>query len=259
MILFEIKPPRAVLNEPKYIQRAYIREFQRLEAHTGDVLTAKHGADKLLRQLKGRGSINQQQILTLIEEQMDVTIHAHISEMSAYDCLPPNILENIKATDPHPFFAVYDIGGEGASNGSLDGKKTRKIWSFAAIKELARKIKDGVAGVIHGHNIQDQDSKTKHGRIIHAFTKTIKNSLHAIAVAHVTSSDMIEKIKSGKLDICSIEGNVLLARDNPGGNWFVKKVDKINNLALESSAVTNAGFGGAGILATIQELSNKGE
>jgi len=257
MIQFEIKVPRAVRNELPYVQEAYIREYTRVEEQTGDVLTAIRAADVLLKQLQYRRGSQQQQIKDLIEASMDVQIHAHISELSAYDCLPSGILDRIKSIDPHPFFAVYDIGGEGISDGATDNRKERKVWSFAAIKELARKIKGDVAGVIHGHNELHQDSKPKHGRIVHAFTKTIQNSLHAIAVAHITDAEMIEKIRSGQLDVCSIEGNVLLARDTGGGNWFVKKIQNIVNLALESSAVSKPGFKSAGILATIQELSSK--
>jgi len=255
MIQFTIHVPRAVSNEPTYIQEAYIREYTRVEEQTGDVLTAVRAADILLQQLQRRQGAYHQQIKDIIEASMDVQIHAHITELSAYDCLPIEILNQIKSTDPHPFFAVYDIGGEGVSDGAMDHQRERKIWSFAAIKELAKKIKEDVAGVIHGHNDLHQDNKPKYGRIVHAFTKTIKNSLHAIAVAHITNEEMIQKIKSGQLDICSIEGNVLLARDTGGGNWFVKKIQNIVNLALESSAVSKPGFKSAGILATIQELS----
>lgn len=260
MIQFTIQVPMVVRNEPAYVQEAYIREFTRVEEQTGDVLTAVNAADILLKQLQRRRGNHQQQIKELIEASMAVEIHAHICELSAYDCLPPSILERIKAIDPHPFFAVYDIGGEGVSDGVTDNQKQRKVWSFSAIKELARKIKDDVAGIIHGHNELHQDSKPKYGRIIHSFTKTIQNSLHAIAVAHITDDQTIQDIKSGKLDVCSIEGNVLLARDTGGGNWFVKKVQNIVNLALESSSVSKGGFKSAGILATIQELSqSKGE
>lgn len=260
MIQFTVHIPKIVRDEPRYIQEAYIREFIRIEEQTGDVLTALNAANTLLAGLRQRTTNHHQQIKDLIEATMNVQIHAHISEISAYDCLPPAILERIKMIDPHPFFAVYDIGGEGISTGKVDHQQERKIWSFSAIKELAKKIKDDVAGIIHGHNELNQDNKPKYGRIIHAFTKTIHNSLHAIAVAHITNNEIIEKIKSGHLDICSIEGNVLLARDSTGGNWFVKKIQNIVNLALESSSVSKSGFKGAGILATIQELGKgKGE
>lgn len=264
MIKFNITIPRAVKNEPRFVQQAYIREFHRIEEQTGDILTAKHGADLLLTQLRNRASNIKANAEAyhrkMIEENMAVNIIAHISEMSASECIPPDVLNDIKAKDPHPYFAVWDIGGEGVSTGLVNrsGRAEKKIWSFSAIKELASKIKSGVAGVIHGHNIVfGNDLKKKGGQIIHAFTKTIQNSLHAIAVSYITDKTMIDNIESGKLDLCSIEGNVVLARDDPNGNWFVKTVNEIKNLALGSSTVESAGFNSAGILATIQELTER--
>ena len=258
MIELRINTPMVVRNELPHVQQAYVREFRRVEEQTHDILAAKRAADILLSHFKRTALRQQDTIKNLIETSMDVQIQAHISEISAYDCLPPAVLEKIKRADPHPFFAVYDIGGEGVSDGTMDNQHEKKVWSFSAIKELARKIKDNIAGVIHGHNALNQDDKPKYGQIVHAFTRNIKNSLHAIAVAHITNNEIIEKIKSGHLDICSIEGNVLLARNSVGGNWFVRKVQNIVNLALDSSSVARPGFAGAGILATIQELS-KGE
>lgn len=245
-----ITPPQVVRSYPAYIQQAYIREFMRVEEQTGSSLAAKTAADQLFRQMVRRS-------VGLTQSGMSVKIIAHISEMAAEDVLPPDTLKKIKQTDPHPFFAVYDVGGEGVSTGTVNNKKERKVWSFAAIKELAKKLKDSSAGIIIGHNALNEDTKKKHGRIVHAFTKTVRGSLHAIAVAHIFSNDVINKIKSKELDVCSIEGDVILARKDPQSNWFIKQVDKIQNLALGSSSVTSPGFVGAGILATIQELSEK--
>lgn len=253
--------PIAVKNEPKYIQQAYIREFHRVEEITNDASTAKSAADKLLMQLKyvleKRKTISKNREVKLIQETMDVRILAHISEMSASDCLSMEILSEIKRTDPHPFLVVYDVGGEGASSGRIDDRKERKIWSFHAIKELSRKIREGVVGVIHGHNAVGQNTKRKIGRIVYSFTKIIKDSLHALAVAHITDENTINKIREGKFDICSIEGDVILARENKNSTWFVKSIDKINNLAIGSSSVDNPGFSGAGVLATIQEMNKE--
>jgi hypothetical protein len=169
------------------------------------------------------------------------------------------VLTQIKRVDPHPFFAIYDVGGEGISTGSVNDLKERKVWSFAAIKELAKRLRESSAGLIIGHNQLNQDVKTKYGHIIHAFTKTIQSSLHAIAVAHVSDPEVIARIKSKELDVCSIEGDVTLARESPQSNWFIRSIEQIKNLALGSSSVTSPGFVGAGILATIQELSKHKE
>lgn len=253
--------PRAVRNEPEYIQIAYVREFTRVEEITDNALTAKTAADNLLTQIRFKlskqAAKSKKAEVLLIEESMEVRILAHISEMSASECLPPEILAKIKQTDPHPFLVVYDVGGEGVSTGKLDNKKERKVWSFRAIKRLSNKIKDGVVGVIHGHNKMGENTKKKLGRIIHSFTKDIKNSLHALAVAHITDSQTIENIKNGKFDVCSVEGEVLLARENENSTWFIKDVNKIINLAIGSSAVDNPGFTGAGVLATIQEMNKE--
>ena len=245
-----IKPPKIVQEQPKYIQEAYIREFMRVEEETGDVLLAKRQADLLFRQLVQR---------LVAQSRMGVSIIGHICEMNPLEIIPARILEMIKQTDPHPFFAVYDVGGEGVSSGTMNNRKERKIWSFSAIKELSKKLKDGIVGVIIGHNDLNQDVRPKYGRLVHAFTKTIKNSLHAIAVAHITDPSVIEQVKNKELDVCSIEGDVILARENPQSNWFVKSVERIQNLALGSSSETSPGFVGAGILATIQELTENKE
>ncbi|KKL91701.1 hypothetical protein LCGC14_1892080 [marine sediment metagenome] len=261
MIKYTNIVPKAVKDEPEYIQQAYVREFHRVEEQTNDAHTAKSAADKLLLQLRHvlskQGAKSKDSKVKLTQKLMEVKIHAHISELSVSDYLSPEILTAIKKTDPHPFLVVYDIGGEGVSSGRVDNKKERKIWSFHAIKELSRKIREGTVGVIHGHNIVGQDTRRKIGKVIHAFTKIIKNSLHALAIAYITDGNTIDKIKNGKFDICSIEGDVLLARESKDSTWFVKDIEKINNLAIGSSAVDNPGFSGAGVLATIQEMNKE--
>jgi len=253
--------PKAVKDEPSYMQDAYIREFIRVEEQTGNALTAKTAADNLLTQIRFKinkqAKISKQNEVKLMEKSLSVQMIAHISEMSASDCLSPEILANIKKTDPHPFLVVYDVGSEGVSSGKVENKKERKKWSFHAIKKLAKSLSDNTVGIIHGHNRVGEDIKRKLGRLVHAFTKNIGNSLHALAVAHVTDSSTIEKIKNGTFDVCSIEGNVLLARENENSTWFIKDVEKIFNLAIGSSAVDSPGFTGAGVIATIQEMNKE--
>ena len=248
-------PPKVVRDEPEYIQVAYIQEFQRVEGQTGNILVAKNAADRLLLQLRVRA---RQQIKDLMkQEHLSVNILAHISEMAATDVLPISVIQKIKELDPHPFFVVYDIGGEGVSLGKIDHKKEKKIWSFSAIKELAHKVKEDKAGIIRGHNIPGENTKRSGGQIIHAFTKRIKDSLHAIAIAWLTDNQLIKDVQDGILDVCSIEGDVLLARESPTNTWFIKSIEQIKNLALGSSSVEDPGFAGAGILATIQEMNKE--
>ena len=247
-----IQPPLIVQNQPAYIQEAYIREFLRVEEETHNVLIAQQEANKLFHQLA-------QRLMNQHRSKMGVSIIAHLCEMDPVEVIPPSVLAEIKKKDPHPFFAVYDVGGEGVSTGTVNNQKERKIWSFSAIKELANRLRESKAGIIIGHNALNQDLKKKYGQIVHAFTRGIKNSLHAIAVAHIFDAELIEKIKGKEFDVCSIEGDVTLAREKPDSNWFIKSIEKIQNLALGSSSITSPGFVGAGILATIQELTQNKE
>lgn len=254
--MIKIIPPQIVRNEPKFIQEAYIREFHRIQEQTDDILIAKHAADLLLKQIKHIIYV-QRSKNKMYQKSLTVFISANISEMSADECVPADILGRIKINDLHPYFVVYDVGGEGVSTGKVDYQKERKVWSFTAIKQLAKKLMG--AGVIIGHNELGMNNKNKMGKIIHSFTKKIKNSLHAIGVAYITDEDTKEQIKNGKLDVCSIEGDVLLARDKTrNANWFIRGIDQINNLALGNSSISEPGFYNAGVLATIQEM-NKGE
>lgn len=243
-------PPQKVRKEPEYIQTMYIREFKRVEEQTGSVLAGRKAANRLLfllkRQLDDRP----------VEQEMAVTMIAHITEMNVASDLPAGILARIKQKDPHPFFAVYDIGEEGVSVGTAESRQKvvtkRKYWSFRAIKELARRIKENAASIIIGHG-----NPVIVGQVVHAFNRVIKNTLHALAVVHVTNADTIKKVKIKELDVCSVEGNVTLARSTKSSSWFVKSVEKIDRLALGNSRVDTPGFSGAGILATIQELKQK--
>ena len=241
-------PPKIVKFEPEHIQQMYIREFERIEELTdGNVLAAKQAADRLLRAYKTSKPR---------QEQHTVTIRAKITEMDAVEVLPKNILQSIKRKFEHPFFAVCDIGGEGPSTGNASKNSKlitkRKIWSFKAIKELARKIRERFASVIIGHG-----NSRSVGRVIHAFNKTIGNTLHALAVIHLTDNETIRKVRTKELDTCSVEGNVTLARASRSSEWYIKDVESIDKLALGSTKLNRPGFSSATILATIQELEGE--
>jgi hypothetical protein len=101
----KILTPIAVRNEPEYIQVAYIREFQRIKEQTDDILVAKHAADTLLVRLKHRQYVSDKKIKQF-QKLMTVSISAHISEMSAEDCVPIETLKQIKAKDPQKDLVV---------------------------------------------------------------------------------------------------------------------------------------------------------
>lgn len=238
--------PQIVQNEQDSIKKAYINEYERVLNRTSNHTSAISAANSFLEQYK-KDSFEEQ------NELQEVTMIATISELSAMDVVPENVLNSIKLVDKNPFFAVYEIGKNGLSTGSVDGIDERKFWSFSAIKELASKIKNG-ASIILGHT--EGEEKQSMGEIVHSFTKKINDKLTALAVAWIRDDKTKERIKNGELDTCSIEGDVMLAKTGPDKPWFVKAVDSIKSLAIANSKDFTPGFAGAGIKARIQELES---
>jgi len=241
--------PKIVQDEPEKIKKMYLNEYNRVYSYTGDHISSIKSANSLLDRHK-------EEIYEEQEEKQEVVMTATIAELSAMDVIPDDVLNSIKLVDEHPFFAVYNIGEVGISKGALDGVNEKKVWSFSAIKELVSKIKNG-ASIILGHTEEGEDEKPSMGEIVHSFTKKLNDGLSALAVAWIKDDDTKAKIKSGELDTCSIEGDVMLAKTAPGSPWYVKAVDSIKSLAIANSKEFTPGFAGAGVKAKIQELELK--
>ena len=239
--------PRKVIDALEHVQRMYIREFERVEALTDNILAGRNAADRLLFLYKQKTTDPPK------EERVMVTMTAHITEMSTAQILPADILSRIKTRDPHPFFAIYKIGESGSSTGNATKNNQtitrRKLWSFGAIKELTSKMKEGLGDVIIGHGT------TKIvGKVVHAYHTMVNQTMHALAVVHITHPETISRVKTKELDVCSVEGTVTLARNSRTDPWRVKAIEWINRLALGNSVENKPGFSGASIQATIQEL-----
>jgi len=238
--------PNIVRNEPIHLQRAFIKEFEKIYDETSSAVMAYDSAVALLNAVKFKPIAERTETL-----EKQVIFAGEIAELDS-DIIPKNILNQVKQIDPHPFFAVYKIGKDGLSR----GEKIRKIWSFGAIKELAKSIKNYAADIIEGHTKGTEEKPTL-GKVIYSYTKNIGKSLYAYAVAHITNDETKERIKNGELDLCSVEGDVLFSRKGVG-DWFIDKVLGIKKLALANSENDKAGFADAGIVTTIQELESKG-
>lgn len=221
-----------------------MQEYTRVYDRTSNHMRAVEQANSFLEEYTKEEYVEQ-------EELQEVTMTATISELAALDVIPDKVLQSIKLVDQHPFFVVYNVGEVGVSSGTLNGVNEKKIWSFSAIKELASKIKNG-AKIILGHT--EDDEKVSMGEIVHSFTRNIDNSLTALAVAWIKDDDTKAKIKSGELDTCSIEGDVILAKTGPDKPWYVRAVANVKSLAIANSKEFKPGFKGAGVKARIQEL-----
>jgi len=237
--------PNIIKNRPLYVQRAFIKEFDRIFENSGSAVMAFESATQIVRAFEQKADPIIQTL------QKSIVFSGEIAELDS-DLLPKEILEQVKQSDPHPFFAVYKIGKDGLSV----GEKIRKIWSFGAIKELAKKIKDYAADIIDGHTA-GSEVKPKLGHVVWSYTKNVGKSLYSYAVAHITDDKTKERIKSGELDLCSVEGEVEFSKQN-GKDWFIDKVINITKLALANSKIDKPGFADAGLVTTIQELESKG-
>ena len=241
---------------PAHVQRAWLNEFDRVLERTGSALTADNAADMILTSFT-RSTINTEPggNRSAHNVLMTATIR-EFTELESRDVIPAGVLGEIKAIDPHPFLVLFKIGTDGVSV----GERQRKMWSFRAIKELASRVREKAA-IIIGHTKDAAEAAQKKaqklGEVVWSYTKKAGDSLAAYAVAHVTDPDTQERIRSGELDICSVEGEIELSRKSTLGTWFVDKVRGIDFLALADSSRDKPGFGGAGVVAIIKELESE--
>jgi hypothetical protein len=239
----------SIKDYPLDVQRAYFNEFQRVSEYAS-AQEAIAAADSLLDTF-ARSQVTEK------AETRQVAIPAHIEELAvqkAAGIVPTEILAHIKAIDPKPFLALLEIGSEGVST----GEGIKKVWSFGAIKELAGKVKDGVASLFYRHEDETNKDRPILGNSVWSFTKRVGKSLKAYAVAHVKDEATRERIKSGELDVCSVEGEVEFSLKDNSKSWFVDKVREISGIALASSKEGDTpGFKTAGVVAVIEELNER--
>lgn len=238
----------------KPVQRAYIAEFNRVMERSGSAITAVKSADALANRVL-RAERSKVKSVNHISKKVNFT--ATIQELSGEDLrnyIPDGVIEAAKSKDKNPFFAFFEIGKDGLS----DGQGVRKIWSFSAIKEMAGKIKNAACSLFEGHTSHNNPNPKSFGNIVWSYTKKAGKGLKAYAIAHITDNDAKERIKNGELDICSIEGVVDFERSPGAKEWFVNKVEDVTGLALSSSKKDKAGFQSAGLIGTVQELAEKG-
>lgn len=169
--------------------------------------------------------------------------------------VPEYVRERIIAQDPHPFWAILEVGREGISKGDLGHLgKTSKRWTSVAIKELSEKIK--TAKIFTGnHGDPEDESRPSFGEIVHAYNDEVDGKKRALAVAYIKDEKVREQIKSGELNICSIEGMVNVV--NKMGNFIIDSVEKVKGLLIAKSKDAMAGFNSAGVMLSVQELGEE--
>ncbi len=250
----ELEIPFAVSKEPGFIQRAYVHEFNQVLEATGSAMAGCDAANKLVLAYRKKKSTPKEHTCLIMAE-------ATLQEL-AVEKVPAAVMERVKKTDPHPFFAIFRIGREGYSSGTANNQGMKKYWSFASLKELVARIKASSGDIIGGNHTQSAEerlARPKLGKIVHAFTKKLREGFLALGILHITDDQTKEKIKSGFYDVCSVDVEALLTKERANSSWFVRTVTQFNNLVLGNRKEAEPGFASAGLVATVQELSKKGD
>ena len=172
---------------------------------------------------------------------------AETAQASILNHVPFGVYQDIKNNDPHPVFALYEIGSEGVSKGSFNGTPTPKRWGRAAIMELVSKVSGGKLWR-GNHSETDKPNRKSFGEIIGGFVDKAK----AYAVAYIADSDTRNEIKRGNLDTCSIEAEVEYSRS--ASEIIIEGVRSVAGLLLANSKIETPGFSGAKLVGSVAEL-----
>ena len=176
----------------------------------------------------------------------------HMSDSEVRSFVNPEMLELIKANDPHPLFKIFSVGHEGEADGQLVGKGKISVQYFKqAIKSIAQKIRNALP-IFHDHDeTNSHDDRIQIGSVVGSGLKNIDNKLHSIAATYIYPEHADKK-----LDIASLELNdIELIEDN--GNIMVEKIGEISGLALASSKDSIPGFPDAKLIGELQHFAEK--
>jgi hypothetical protein len=178
---------------------------------------------------------------------------ATIMEMASSEIMshiPASVYEAIKAKDPHPEFRAYVVGHEGISEGKVVGAgDIVKRWFASAVEKIAEKLQYGTK-IFHKHGkTNEHDGRSVIGHIVGKAKQVIKDSMSAIAIAYIKP-----EYRDLKLDVASIEADVILSEDQNSGIYDAN-VEDITGIALGDSSFERPGFSGATLLSQIQAFA----
>lgn len=168
-----------------------------------------------------------------------------------------NVLDRIKAVDPHPQFSAFVLGHEGISSGGLiidNGKPTnvKKKWYEGAIKSLFERLNIGTK-VFHLHDeIPGNEGRNPIGEMVGKALEYVQDKLSAIVINYIAPS-----FRNLGLNVASLEADLMISPDDDG--VIVRGVNQVTGIALANSKFNSPGFAGATLLATVQEFALGGE
>jgi len=193
-----------------------------------------------------------------------VRIMAPVEEMTAKQVaerIGRRVSEAFRSSDRGPLFVELVAGHEGWSTGNMvtgrTRKKTRKFWSREMVAGLARRLRPGVP--LYMSHQQGTGQRPKVGEIESARPDLKNDCLQATAIARITDTLAKQGIRTGKINTCSIEAEIVCRRDRnmPNNSWLVSAVNKVTGVALGNSRTERPGFPRAAVLATVEEFEEQ--
>jgi len=193
-----------------------------------------------------------------------VVMRASVSEIAGEDVsalVGAGRYAAVKRRDDHPMFVKLIVGYEGVSRGAMtvEGQTVNqaKRWFRTTIDELADALNFGSPGLFEGH--ENKGTRKRLGEIIVGYSEDdSKHRRSAYGIAYVKDKGVRPRIKSGELDACSVEADVVIAgleTDEP----FVQAVEGCDGVVLADGKKAAPGFAEAGVDAVISELCRHGK
>jgi hypothetical protein len=183
-----------------------------------------------------------------------VIVRARITELAADTVaamIGPLRYQQITALDPSPMFVSLTVAHEGVSRGEVVGLGARvKEWARKVIARLAELLHPSgrVAPLLfdgsenwHGNTSGRQPC----GEVVASRTGESSGLLEAQAVGYIYAGQqrVREMVRSGELDVCSVEADVILVDE--GQRTIVDDVIAAPAIVLGNSRKQQPGFVGA--------------
>ena len=184
-----------------------------------------------------------------------VYIQLEIQNMAASEMLqniPPDMLEEIKRTDPHPVFEAYKVAHPGESKSYIVGLGTKVLKWFGNILETIKgKIKSGIpVFYLHGKD-NSHGGRQPIGRIV----ATVQNFADEVVSIVYRFKDFLHL----DTDIASFEAPLHINEDESlqGHEVQPHELGDITGLALANSAEAKPAFARATKTAYMQCLTKE--
>lgn len=176
----------------------------------------------------------------------------NLNESEILAMIEPDVLNEIKLRNPHPYFRAYSICHDGISKPKLLNTDSQGPieWTRKAVQSIKNIALKGIKFFL-GHN---EDNSTDNrgeplGEIIANKEMEIDGKVHHIAIGYFPDKDKVKDY-----DICSHEGLWSFIKES--GKTIAEKVSKITAIALGNSKEDSPAFPGAVNLGAVQCFEN---